>query len=1055
MLLFKNFFSIRTLLLATFSTLLFCGFESISNASDTKWEKMIDGLIMKRYYDTAADYIESLRNNPHVPDSFKEEIDYRKGELYVDTGLATPMSRKTFFNEAKSSFEKFIKEHPDSIKVFNSKYSIGGILIGEADEAFALYGSDRIPESQKTEMLENSRKLYNEAIKYITEAENFIKPIADKLQSEKLENHETEKILKRNDAINNFLEARSQRLIIGMRLAETYPVDSPEFKKRVEDATKNVLDFALKYANASTYGHVVARAKLEAAKGYRHQKKYDDMRRILGEVNIVEKNEATNFTLMQSLLMGLEIDFEQKKFGQAVERTEQWLNNYSSDLQDSYMGQKISLTAGKLLVAYRESMKRQDNTNLYDMVGRLATNTLGAIKPNSQFYSEAQDVLAKAGIGRTTRRAGGSSIATFYEACDEAKTDMAAVQVANRSYNHKLESKAPANEIQDAEREKNEAMEVAYESLERAIKIKEYEYMAYGLPKADDTIPSTELFDMRYNLLWLDWTNKKYLNVGVLGEFLAQKYSSNPRAQNVATFALRGYRQSFIDAQNDGEDGKAEAHLLYRFADYVTKRWSDSKLAEDAMTFRIETIIACGDLDEAVTVVESLPEGSPARAKGEMLLGSQLWSHYLKMQRAEEDERIPGEELEKLRALAKKSLDDGVKRRLELSEPVDFSTILSVFKLAQIELEDGNFDTALEWLQNPKAGPLTITEMKEIPKSISWPEIMKTETMTMALRIYVYKDDLEKADEMMNRLEEVVNESGGNAVERLTNVYISLGVQLENRLKQLRIEGKNEEITSNTESFTKFLERIRKRENLNFQTLNWVANTYTRFGNGLSDQLSETPAEAKTYYARAVETYAEIQKKIKDDPSWAPANAVHIINKNLAEALRGLGLYEESLKYLKRILDSMENNVEIQIEAAKTYQAWGKIDPKYYAMAIQGGQRKPNGQNQIWGWAGIITRTAKRIDTDEKIRNVYYEAQYNRFYCMYEVARKETDKAKREKNLTAAKVNLERLYQLRSDLGGPNWFPKLDSLYKKIRQTLGENNPSGLKSYKPQEVTVP
>ncbi|MHB8900437.1 MAG: hypothetical protein ACYC6Y_16925, partial [Thermoguttaceae bacterium] len=291
---------------------------------------------------------------------------------------------------------------------------------------------------------------------------------------------------------------------------------------------------------------------------------------------------------------------------------------------------------------------------------------------------------------------------------------------------------------------------------------------------------------------------------------------------------------------------------------------------------------------------------------------------------------------------------------------------------------------------------------------------------------------------------------------RLTQIYISLGRQLEELLTRLRTEGKSEQIQKVSQGFEKFLGTISKREKGNsFSSLNWVAQTFASLGAGLDPGDGPLPQAAVKYYESAGATY---YKMLKTPPADAPQGADTAVKVQLAVCLRALGRrqdakdpsqadksaeknFTQALSLLVGILKEKETRVDVQMEAARTYQELARASgqPSYYLNAILGGQKQADGHYLVWGWNGI----SRRVGSRDEYRPILYEARYNIALCRMRIAQTQTGQQRTE-SLAGAENDILITHRLYPSLGGPEWFDKFDALLKAIRKFQGKDNPPGL-----------
>jgi hypothetical protein len=421
-----------------------------------------------------------------------------------------------------------------------------------------------------------------------------------------------------------------------------------------------------------------------------------------------------------------------------------------------------------------------------------------------------------------------------------------------------------------------------------------------------------------------------------------------------------------------------------------------------------------------------------------------LWALYVQESNKPEAQRPTQETLDALVTNAQQTLEQGIARMRKAVDEggaVDYPLVYSVLSVAQIYIGAGQSAEAVRWLDDPKIGPVTLVEAGD---PVTNKGNFQVETYKAALRAYVGAEELEKAEKAMDSLEGLVAAEGdAAAAKRLTEIYVLLGRELQQTLKRLRQEGKNEEAARVTQGFEVFLTRISKRDKGNtFSSLNWVAETFFNLGASLDPGGAETPEEAENYYKSAAATYLRILTNIKEDANgeFAPPGAEANIQVRLAVCLRALNEHAKAMKILVNILRERERRVDVQIEAARTYQDWATMNGKcgYYEVAIKGGNQE-GGRYLVWGWGGI----ARKVAPFDKYQDTFHEARYNLALCRMKRAQC-LEGTEKEKTLKMAELDITRVHVLYPTMGGEEWYGKYDALLKAIQKLRGERRPAGL-----------
>ena len=572
-------------------------------------------------------------------------------------------------------------------------------------------------------------------------------------------------------------------------------------------------------------------------------------------------------------------------------------------------------------------------------------------------------------------------------------------------------------------------------SRDEAIK---YFHMAMGMTTDETSLPELNL--MRFRLTYLYWAAQDLYSAAVLGEFLARRYPQSVGARKGAEIAVKAYRSLFNEARKLQQDRTFETERMAGIAGYITTRWAGEPEADEAWMMLIDTAVDNGNLAKAAEYLAKISPESPRRAEAELRTGQALWASYVKDANLEEGERPSAAELDKKIKQAQETLQQGIARmRKSVDEggAVGDRLIYSVLYLIQIYIDAGQAEEAAKWLDDPKIGPMTLIAAKN---PVTESEKFQIDTYKAALRAYVGAQLLDKAEEAMNALEELVATGGDAAAgKKLTQIYIRLGRELQELLKRLRNENKQEELDRVSKGFELFLTKISQRDEGNtFSSLNWVAETFFNLGAGLDPGGKETPVEAKGYYKKAAETYVKILELCKQE-GFAPPGAAENIKVRLAACFRSMGAHEEAMKLLVDILKQKERRLDVQIEAARTYQDWGKVRSGYYDKAIKGGQ-EDGGRYLVWGWNGI----SRKVASFDKYSSVFHEARYNLARCRWDLAKNQSG-AERIGTLKQAQLDITRVYQLYPQMGGEEWYPKYDALLKTIQKSLGDRKATGLK----------
>ena len=1006
----------RVLLIAGLAVGWFAAAPGSGRAAEEA-QKFLDGLRERGYYDMAIDYLEQLRDAADCPDDLKQVIDYEMGTIHVAASWAdgSTSSRQDQLQAAEKAFKRFLADHPEHTLSFDANTQLGNVLVQQGANKVEQAQRPSKSDAQKKTLLAQARQQYQEARKLLEIAESLIYQRAKNAQN----TVDSEKTEQRDRIYGDLLQARLFLAHVAYEIGKTYPPGSDEFIEHLTSATTRYNELYRKYKE---YGGGL-RARMWEGRTRAELGENEKAVTILKEMISTQPDDPGFQSLrIQSLTLLLETYLKPKvkRYAEAETLFASWQKAAGDHEKSTADGLKLHLLAGRASLADAKSLEAKD-------AGR--KEKIAAARRNLEFVArftgdarrEANELLGDEIFG--DRTAAAVEPADFAEARDRCDFAWNTWVIAD---GRRLQAK------NDEDRAKFTSQ--VSDACDDAVK---YGTMALAM-KTDDT-PIAEVNQIRSYLTYVYWSTEDLYRAAVLGEFLAREYPQSTAARSAAEIAVKAYRKMFIEALNASQDTTFETRRMSSIAEYVTTRWEGEREADEAWAVMLDTAVDNKDLAQAQEHLQNISPDSPHRAGAELKVGQALWKAY-DTAAGQEETSLSSAALDELVRQAQHTLEQGINRMrdsVDAGGAVEYPLVYSVYSLAQILIDTGRTGEAVKWLEDSKIGPVTLVAARN---PVTDHGNFRINVYMAALQAYVGTQQLGKAEEAMNSLEKLVGEGGdAGAGKRLTRIYIDLGHELEELLTRLRNEEKLDEMEKVTKGFRVFLDRISQREQgTNYNSLNWVAETFFSLGAGFDPGVGETPAEAVAYYKKAAETYIKVIKLPSDQK---PEGADTRIKVRLAASLSAMGRYEDAMKLLVGIIKKRQTLVTVQIEAARTYQAWAAKKGKsgYYTKAILGGFAQ-GGRPIVWGWGGI----ARRVGPHEKYRATFHEARYNVALCRMKLALASRG-AEKTKSLEQAEKDITIIYKLYPKMGGPERFAKYDSLLKSIRTFRGISNPKGLK----------
>lgn len=978
--------------------------------------------------DTAVEYLEWVETSPLATPEFAKELPYQRALSAAAQARRTRnrAEREQLLAQAAGDFEKFASQEKDTPAAIDALRQSANLY---AEQAVGLLNESRqLPDqasAQRDELKSKARELFQKAsgtakqVVEVTTAQIAALPKATEIQADAAAKARRAQLRDRQ------VEARFLLARLNFEQAATYELDSPDFEKSLDSASKQFGGLVEQYRDSlvgTSSRFYQGRCAQELGEYEQALGCYEDIIRLPAVNEEFRRWTARTHRHRTESLLAL------GKIDDAISRSEDWLT--ASKPAERQRPEWLEV-AYRLADAYQAKLKDDKLSN--SEVKRLQTNARNLVREVSQHPNEFRQQAQLELAGLTPNAPAGAEPKSFDEAFAAGKTAIDLWNSAN------LAAKLARENNPDAVEELQEQAQSSRAEARRMLEA--------SLALADAQTPVEQLNTVRYYLAILYWEDKQLHEAAVMAEFLATRYPENDYAASAAKVALAAYEALSIEAkaaQGGSTDAAApsyEAMKLAQLAELVAARWPDSAEASSAANVLIQTALRENRLADAEALLARLP--AEGRGAAQMSLGAGLWTQYLRSTAANRDN--PSAEALALREKAGALLSQGFETLREKGA-TNVSSAVGALYLVQFLLANGDAEQAISVLENKNAGPLALVESgAEVAQK---PEFV-LETYKAALRAYLSADkpDREQAKRMMESLDKVATANGG--AQKLTDVYLGLGVQLQRQLKELTAAGQGDKAKQVAAAFGDVLERVSARPDANdWRVRGWIAQTNLQLGQELDGDA------AKPYIDRAASAYQAMLKAAAENPKYAPnEGAILGVRMRLAECLAASGDHEGAVKQFGEILREQPNMLDLQKGAATALQQWGmqKRELGPLDRSIRGDLPQPDGKNLIWGWLRVATiansarMQATKVSpvTEEsrqranRFEDLFFEARYNiaksRFF-----AGKIAPETQRREQFQQAKTNIEQMATLYPGLGGDKWKPLFDELLKQVNLELAK-----------------
>ena len=992
----------------------------------------IDKLRERGYYDIAVEYMDEMKDSPLADDKYREEYLYEMGKLLVEyaRNSSDTKIRDDMYGQAREKLEIYAQGNAGTLGGVKALSELATILV-ERSRQLAQKAKLPTQEKNKEALLEQTRGLLDEAQKMFENVEEFYRSeLKDTTRFPRSINPQTDKKLfdLRQEYRAQFVKTGLDIATVVYEKASTYDPTSEKGKELLTEAAGK---FGSLYENyrvwlAGLYARMYQGRCFQDMKDYKTAISYYDELLAQPAEDPVFRTliTKTNIQLAQCLLAQAEDEKKPEKYDELLAKILPWATKPRAAENKTLDFMQLKYYCA---LAYNERIKTLDEATQKNLItqGKNQGYKLAQEVASSPYSGDYKKPAQEIANELRDREGGSEEPETFAEALEKGKDAVSAMELM------KTELKSVPPEKTD---------EISKLKLEiDALRAEAFQMLRMALTMVDDKVreeSKDEIHLVHYYLCYLNWDMERYYDAAVLGEFRARRYPDSGGARPGANIAMAAYLRQYNDPDNRDKDFEEER--VVDIAEYITRAWPDRTEADDAHNMLVNFAIQRNKVEEAVQYLEKISADYANRGKTELKVGQEMWRKYLRLSKAEGADRIPPADLEALKEQAMGTLIKGIDRMRE-KEEVSSTVTAAMYSLAQIYLDTGQIEKAVETLEDDKIGPLTLVQAGN--PATNFPGYAEA-VYQLALRAYVTVRParLEDAQRAMDALEAQVKSTGdANSAEKLTQILIGLGRQLQEMMKL----APQEEKQSIASSFEVFLDKISKQEQGNtWASRNWIASTYYDLGSGL-EQGKVQSKKSKEYFAKATAAYEKIivdeESGILKPPS---EDSILGVKMRLAECERKTGEYASSLNRLADVLATKPMMLDAQVAAAYTYQERGdREDPKWFRYAYMGGRKdKKTNKNRIWGWYELSQKTRKY----PKFVLIFHEARYNLAFARFEYAQSLKGED-RKKYLDYAERDVTSVYKLYPEMGNAEWKEKYDSLLKQIQKELGKKT-NGLKA---------
>jgi hypothetical protein len=1076
-------------------------------------EQFLAALRGRGYHDMAVEYLERVLKSSAADGESKRRYSLELGSELLDAARAQTDAalRDQLVAEGLEKLKAFVAANPADPLVAKAHLRIAETLLDRGRAVTARANLSRDKDSLRAQ----ARAMLHESAQFFAAVEK------DRLAQFKAlpQDADTEA---RNQLGGTILEARLRIAEAASDAAKTFDAGSNEAKAALRQGIGRYQQLYDKY---HTDGFVAAYvARVREAENYLALGEADEaLKRLEDVLGFDARSESLrDLVLTPAYLAALKAWHGKSAFRHAIDKAESYVASPNSAESNRPDWLEMQYLLALAFQKQAETLKPGDKerTKFETEARKLAGQV---VKQKSDVQNDARLLLGKLGRPAETEAADAKS---FDEALDRATSaiqELTAAKVAAEEQSSAGESdKASAERLA---KQMTGALRAAYRAVEQALVLAD--------DKTDAAKLNTARFYLCYlNWEYAQSeaakgaSSSRYFDAAALGDFLARRFPNHANARQAMAIALASYQKirqdeaarvqqaaEKSDQNSDDVRKSADAALaawsakIVSLAEFAIEKWPDTDEAASAIAVLAAMAVERQEIGAALKLIDKLKPDSARRADTELRVGRAIWAQYVRAKKELDHSQTGGDTqgsasassgaqtrgnteiqggtdkpgssvaaspmvvdrktLAEWATQAQSLLERGLTTVKKKAAEIDRTFVIAQLALVQSYVSTSQPEKAIAWLEDETTGLLKLVDDKHEAAEI---EGLMFDVYRLALRahIAVKPQQLDKALATMDALEKITGDDAKGR-EMLTAIYVAMGRDLQDEIKQLVAAGDATGVAALSGAFEAFLKRLVGRESgATFNSLYWVADTFVELAAGLAQAPpadSTAPAALKRsreYYEQAVAAFESILKRDKADGSFMPDQYLPLVEMKLAKAYRGAGEHNKALTLLTALLKEKPNVLDIQFDAAYTYQEFAASDPakrgKYFRQAVLGGDTDE--YRNVWGWNALAQKIRAqherlRREADdpakaqqaEDYRQRYQEARFNSVYCTYALSLQAASQAEKERLLKVAKQGIWSVYAIvDAELGGGQWKTKNDRLLREIQKALGEPE-TGLKEF--------
>ncbi len=737
--------------------------------------KFAQALRERGYFDLAAEFLESIRDQKSMPPELRSMVDYELGRISVDEASRTGdlVRRQELLDQARKKLDAFVTANPNHPRASEAMVQLARLLV-ERGHIAVLNALDFDPVKEKNE---RDAKFAEARGSFARARESYEKAVArlktDYAKFPAFLPDDDPRKQQRDEVHSALMDAELQKAIVDYEDGQTHPAGS---KERLESLSRGVTQFEGLFKSYRTQFAGLA-ARMWQAKCLEEKGGEDNLGAAMGIYKeLMDHRDPRVRSLQRHVQYFMILVMEKRKqFALAADECTRWMSSYNSiDAQRSTEGLGVQLELAKSILAQLPEISEKEKPIAIDRATDRLKNVVRFASPHK---AEALALLRQY----------------------KPTAALNANKVANLSYEDAMTQ-----------------AEQAYSSREWENAITLYRAAIRRVDPAKDPDKANLA---RYTLAVCYYMSKHFYKASVVAEQIARRYPKNGLAPKAAELAIG----SFVEAYNAYRetDRASDLRHVVDLAEFTAATWPDTEQADAARITLGQIYDGFGNHEKAIAAYESVRSGSNRWVEARTKVGSSHWelSQALRRKGTPEANKAADAELSK----AVDRLKEALKSRQDAGAgPSDAALVNNACDLADVYLETSRAADGLALLTPFATG---IANLKNRPDALAKPY---ARVLADLLRAHIATNQVDQALADMGVLEK-----SGPGGAGLTQLYFGLGKLLEREMESLQKKGDSAGLRRTQSAYQKFLTAlVASKTGQTYESLMWAGENMLKLDNG-------------------------------------------------------------------------------------------------------------------------------------------------------------------------------------------------------------------------------